>query len=99
MSITINLAPDEEARLHARAARQGQDAAAYAASVLRRDMNNAAPAPLEEQTLAESLAGRVGRLRSPEPSDMAANSEAEFGRIMDEKQRQGQIQAFLLTPQ
>ncbi len=83
MSIVVDLAPDEEARLRAHAARQGQDAAAYAAAVLRRQID-AVPAPLEEQTLAESLAGRVGRLRSPEPSDMAANSEAEFGRIMDD---------------
>ncbi len=91
MSIVIDLAPDEEARLRAKAARQGQDAAAYAAAVLRQDMNDAAPAPLEERTLAESLAGRVGRLRSPQPSDMADNSEAEFGKIMDEKQRQGHV--------
>lgn len=90
MSIVINLAPDEEARLRAHAARQGQDAAAYATAVLRRQID-AVPAPLAEQTLAESLAGRVGRLRSTEPSDMAANSEAEFGKIMNEKRRQGHI--------
>lgn len=90
MSITVNLAPDEEARLRAHAARQGQDAASYAAAVLRRQID-AVPIPLDEQTLAESLAKRVGRLRSTEPSDMAANSEAEFGIIMDEKQRQGHV--------
>jgi len=91
MSIVITLAPDEEARLHARATRQGQDAAAYAASVLRRDISDAMPAPVDEQTLAERLIGRAGRLRSPEPSDMTSNSEAEFGLIMDEKQRQGHV--------
>ena len=94
MSIVIELAPEEEARLRARAARQGQDAAAYATAVLRQDMAVAASVLGEEQTestLAEMLAKRVGRLRSPEPSDMAANSETEFGLIMDEKQRQGHV--------
>lgn len=87
MSIVITLAPDEEARLRVQATRRGQDAAAYAAAVLRQDIAAVTRTPWEEQTLAETLTGRVGRLSSPEPSDMAANSEAEFGLIMDEKQQ------------
>ncbi len=85
------LAPDEEARLRAYAAQRGQDAAAYAAALLRQDIAAGAPALWEEQTLAETLAKRAGRLRSSESSDMAANSEAEFGLIMDEKQRMGHV--------
>ncbi len=95
MSIVIELAPEEEARLRARAARQGQDAAAYAASVLRRDISDAVPAP-EGETLADFLEGYIGVVDSRElnggkRSHAAQNSEAEFGRIMDEKQRQGHV--------
>ena len=92
MSITIDLAPDEEQRLREKAARQGQNAADYAAAVLRHDVTDTLHAVQNEQeTLAVRLMARVGRLRSAEPSNMAANSEAEFAHIMDEKQAQGHV--------
>jgi len=94
VSIVIDLAPDEEARLRAHAARQGQDAAAYATAVLRQQID-AVPAP-DGETLADFLAGYIGvvdsrELNSGEMSHFAENSEAEFAKIMDEKQRQGHV--------
>ena len=98
MSIVIDLAPDEEARLRAKAARHGQDAADYIAALLRQDMDNAPAAPSfpDEPTLADFLEGYVGVVDSRELengrlSHFAQNSEAEFGKIMDEKQRQGHV--------
>ncbi len=93
MTLTINLSPQEEARLREKAARRGQDEAAYAAGVLRQDIYilPVDEEPAEGQSLAESLAGHIGLFSSAEPSNMARNSEEEFGKIMDEKKRQGHV--------
>jgi hypothetical protein len=98
MSLTIELAPEEETLLGERAAQQGQETAIYAAQVLRQLIY--APAESferpEGQTLAEALAGYIGVVDSRElnegrMSDLAQNSEEEFGKIMDEKKRQGHV--------
>lgn len=94
MSIVIDLAPAEEARLRAHAARQGQDTSDYIAALLRARIGDT-PAP-DGETLADFLAGYIGvvdsrELNSGEMSHFAENSEAEFAKIMDEKQRQGHV--------
>ncbi len=93
MTLTMNLSPEEEARLREKAARRGQDEADYAASVLRHDIYTL---PVDEesvegQSLAEALAGHIGLFSSAEPSSAGQNSEEEFGKIMDEKRRQGHV--------
>lgn len=93
MTLTINLSPEEEARLREVAARSGLDEAAYAAGVLRHDIYTlpVAEEPFEGQSLAEALAGHIGLFSSAGPSNAARNSEEEFGKIMDEKKRQGHV--------
>ena len=93
MTLTINLSPEEEARLREKAARRGQDEAAYAAGVLRTDIYTLPmdEEPIEGQTLAEALEGHIGLFSSAELSNAAQNSEEEFGKIMDEKRRQGHV--------
>jgi hypothetical protein len=51
---------------------------------------------VQEQTLADFLEGYIGTVDSSltnvgKPSDLARNSEEEFGKIMDEKKRQGHV--------
>lgn len=93
MTLTINLSPEEEARLREKAARWGQDEAAYAAGVLRNDLHTLPvdEEPAEGQSLAEALAGRIGLFSSAEPSNAARNAKEEFGKVMDEKRRQGHV--------
>lgn len=59
MTITIELSPDEEARLEARARRQGQDAAATARAIVR---DGPAPGP-ETVVTPEAHAVLIQRLR------------------------------------
>jgi hypothetical protein len=98
MTLTIDLSPEEEANLRARAARWGQDEATYAAGVLRHDIYTLPVDEelVQEQTLADFLEGYIGTVDSSltnvgKPSDLARNSEEEFGKIMDEKKRQGHV--------
>ncbi len=98
MTLTMNLNPEEEARLREKAARRGQDEADYAASVLRHDIYTLPvdEEPAEGQSLADFLEGYIGTVDSSatnggKPSNAARNSEEEFGKIMDEKRRQGHV--------
>ena len=98
MTLTVNLSPEEEARLREKAARRGQDEAAYAASVLRHDIYTLPvdEEPVEGQSLADFLEGYIGTVDSSaasggKPSNADWNSEEEFGKIMDEKRRQGYV--------
>ena len=98
MTLIINLSPEEEARLCEKAARWGQDEAAYAASVLRNNLHTLPvdEEPLEGQSLADFLEGYIGTVDSSAAnggrlSNYAGNSEEEFGKIMDEKKRQGHV--------
>jgi hypothetical protein len=54
MTVTIDLSPDEERRLHERAARVGQDLTGYLRGLIRDDLE-AAP-PTRGRTFAEILA-------------------------------------------
>ena len=98
MTLTIDLSPEEEASLRAKAARWGQDEATYAAGVLRQNIYTLPvdEEPMEGQSLADFLEGYIGTVDSSltnggKPSDLARNSEEEFGKIMDEKKRQGHV--------
>lgn len=98
MTLTIELEPEEASYLSEKAAAQGQETSVYAAQLLRQRIYLPAE-PSERfqgQTLAEALAGYIGvvdsrELNGGEMSDFAYNSEEEFGKIMDEKQRQGHV--------
>ena len=93
MTLTINLSPEEEARVREVAARSGLDEAAYATGVLRHDIYTlpANEGPVKGQSLAEALAGHIGLFSSAEPFRAVRNSKEEFGKIMDEKRRQGHV--------
>ena len=87
MTLTINLSP--------------QDEATYAASVLRHDLESSSvdQEPAEGETLADLLEGYIGTMNSSAAhngrlSKYARNSEAEVGKIMDEKKRQGPYMTF-----
>lgn len=102
MTLTMNLSPDEEARLREKAAQRGQDIGDYLLTLARREFSN--PAEMYEElnkkfagmSLAEALQGHIGlfdsrELNNGQMSDLAGNSEEEFGKIMDEKKRQGHV--------
>lgn len=95
MTVTINLAPDEEAQLQAHAAQQGLPPEEYIRTVLRHELGRDEQASTQEQppkTVAEMLKGRIGQLSSREanhgqPSHTAENTGEEFTKILVEKYR------------
>lgn len=97
MTLTINVSPQEEARLREKASRHGQDVSDYLLTLVRREIRSTAEMYEElskefaGMSLAEALQGHIGLFSSAEPSHMARNSEEEFGKIMDEKKRQGHV--------
>ncbi len=70
MTLVINLEPQKEERLRERAARCGRDADGYALELLDRLLDEpeetlrADAAQQPEPTLAESFAGRTGKINS-----------------------------------
>ena len=95
MTLTIEVSPEEEARLLAAAAGRGQDVSDYLLTLARQEFQSPSsvpkPSKYEGMSLAEALQGRIGLYASAEPSSAARHSEEEFGKIMDEKQRQGHV--------
>lgn len=102
MTLTLDFTPEEEARLREAAAQKGQEVRGYLLSLARRDLRSPAEmyAELNEEfagvSLAEALEGYIGTVNSSaanggKPSNAAQNSEVEFGKIMDEKRRQGHV--------
>ena len=102
MTLTISLSPEEEARLQEAAAQRGQDVGDYLLTLARREFGS--PTEMYEElnkkfagmSLAEALEGHIGlfdsrELNNGQMSDLAGNSEEEFGKIMDEKRRQGHV--------
>ncbi len=55
MTLTVNLSPEEEARLREKATRRGQNEAAYAASVLRHDLHQSAPTIIRSKLTTEEF--------------------------------------------
>ena len=99
MTLDLKVSPEEEARLQAAAAEHGQEVSDYLLTLARQEFQAKPPAissKYEGMTLAEALQGLIGTVDSRpqnggEMSDYAQNSEEEFGKIMDEKKRQGNI--------
>lgn len=97
MTVTINLAPDEESLLQAHAAQQGLPPEEYIRTALRHEFLRDAPKPAQTaspwagKSLAEALEGRIGLLSSETedggPSHTAENTGAEFTKILVEKYR------------
>jgi hypothetical protein len=95
MTVTLEVSLEEAARLQAAAAERGQEVSDYLLTLARQEFQEkppaSAPFKYEGMNLAEVLAGRIGLCASADPSNMAENSEEEFGKIMDEKNRQGHV--------
>ncbi len=97
MTVTLNLAPDEEAQLQAHAAQKGLPPEEYIQTILRHEFQRDAPTPPQTsspwagKSLAEALEGRTGLFSSETedggPSHTAENTGAEFAKIMVEKYR------------
>lgn len=90
MSITLDLTPEEEARLKAQADRRGESADALARQLFRRGLDledtptdKAAPG----QTLAESLKDFIGIVDSRTMTPPASEKSAAFTDILAEKAR------------
>lgn len=97
MTITIDLPPDEEARLQKRAARQGKDLNRFVRDVVQQEAARESylDQPQEGQSLAEALEGLIGVLNSSEKnggkvSHVAENTGEEFTNILVEKHKAGQ---------
>ncbi len=97
MTITIEIAPEEEARLREKAARQGQDVDSYLQALAQRE---AAPIEAEKsgkkQTLATSLADLIGSVDSSltnggQVSHAAENVSEEFTNYVLEKHKAGRL--------
>ena len=98
MSITIELTPEEEARLHTIAMREGQDKASAAARLFRDALrldplgDTVQSAPVAESA-CEALKDFIGKFDSrqvrPEEQISASTDSQEraFGEILDEKYR------------
>ena len=98
MSITIELTPEEEARLRTIAMREGQDTASAAARLLREALRLAPPGDTvqsvpEPESACEALKGFIGKFdsRQVRPEEQVPPStdsqERAFGEILDEKYR------------
>ena len=100
MTLDLKVSPEEEARLQAAAAERGQEVSDYLLALARQEFQTKPPASARSQyegmTLAEALQGLIGTVDSRaqnngQMSNYAENSEEEFGKIMDEKKRQGHV--------
>lgn len=97
MTVTINLAPDEETLLQAHAAQKGLPPEEYIRTILRHEFGRDTPTPIqaasawEGKSLAEALEGRIGLFSSETedggPSHTAENTGEEFTKILVEKYR------------
>ncbi len=91
MTITINLPPEEEARLQRRAARQGKDLNNFVRDVVQREavQESYLEEPQEGQSLAKALEGLIGTLNSGKPH-LAEDAEEEWGKgLVEEYRAQG----------
>ena len=98
MSITIELTPEEEARLYTIAMRGGQDTASAAARLLRDALRldpsgDTAPSVPQPESACEALKDFIGKFdsRQVRPEEQIPPStdphERAFGEILDEKYR------------
>lgn len=97
MTVTINLAPDEESLLQAYAAQKGLPTEEYIRTVLRHEFERdvltppQTSSPWAGKSLAEALEGRIGLFSSETedggPSHTAENTGEEFTKTLGEKYR------------
>ena len=103
MTITIDLAPEEEARLREAATKRGLAPQRYVAQALADALQREAEesVPLKEarppadvdsaaRTLDKLLAGRTGRVHF-QPSDLSENVGEKFTEYLEEKRRQSRL--------
>lgn len=88
MTVVLELTAEEEARLRERAARQGQDAAAYALGLVRQDLQEL-PQSDSGKTLAETLAGRIGLYEYDGPGYRAQGGGTAFAEHLAAKRDSG----------
>ncbi len=92
MTITIELAPEAEARLRKKAEERGQEPAGYVTALLTRDLNqDLGPGEAEPKNLAEMLAGRVGLFHSGGESRLSENCGEKFTDYLVEKRKAGRL--------
>ncbi len=96
MTITINLLPEEEARLRKRAARTGQDLESFVSGVIQRDAFQESYINAgESQSLAEAMKGLIGMLDSSKKnngvSHVAENAGEEYTNILVEQRKAGHL--------
>lgn len=96
MTVTLELAPEDEMQLREKSIQRGQPAEDYLLTALRHEFERDQPitTPIEEQkppqSLAETLKGRTG-LFSSGGARMSENTGAKFAEGMAEKRRQGRL--------
>ena len=91
MTMTIDMSPEAEAHARAEAARQGRTVTELLGELVEARFSLPPSDNMQEgKTLAETLAGRTGRVQSG-GSSHGRNSESEFGRLMDVKRQSGHI--------
>jgi len=98
MTVTIDLPPDEEARLQKRAARQGKNLNDFVRDVVQREamQESDLEPPQEGQSLAESLEGLIGVLDSRQKNGgkvahVAEETGKQFADMLIEKQKAGHL--------
>ncbi len=100
MTFTLEVSSEEASQLQAAAAERGQEVSDYLLTLARQEYQGqqsiSIPSKYEGMNLAEALQGLIGTVDSRvqnggQMSDYAQNSEEEFGKIMDEKKRQGHV--------
>lgn len=96
MTVTLELPPEMETRLHRRAERAGQDLPSFLLAVADRE----AQEETEEEEMAEEeqegsaydlFAGRIGRINGSSEATWSENCGEEFTKGMVEKRRQGHL--------
>ncbi len=95
MTLVINLEPQKEEVLRARAARRGRDADGYALELLNRLLGEPEETDTEDvagpkQTLAEALVGHIGTQQSGR-GDLSQNTGKAFTQLMIEKRKAGRL--------
>ena len=95
MSITLHLAPEQEAWLEETARKQGQETENYALTLLLRDFRRASVMESEGESLSVALDGLIGTLNSSEylgeVSHDAENSGQMFTEIAAAKHKANQL--------
>jgi hypothetical protein len=71
-----------------KAARQGQDPAAYVAEVVDRDLSGGEGEP---KTLAQMFAGRIGRIHSGGTERLSEDCGERFTDYLEDKRREGRL--------